>query len=457
MEKRHILRLLVFLTIIVIGVPTVLSVPDYLTTIQPVCTADYVGSGGVSRNNCGTLVENQPDNDMDSVVTFQTISHEDVIRSPTAHSVRSTHITGKKWRHVSTPDSTPVSTPVSTPDYTTSVTSVSTILSTPVSVNGTNKTVQVYYDGAQSASYTNIRYDLVTDVLWAFIRIDGDGNLDYSDYGDPSEVISLAHSKGKRVILSFQEVYGQADIMLGNPTARTNAINNLLNEVKMKGFDGVDNDIETSTYFRQDGMTSFIQELYNKFKQSNPNYRISLAVPITDWNDVFNGPIIKDYIDYIMIMAYFWDDNNPISGPMEPMLQDDTSEVSVSTGINYWKNIEQIPANKILLGIPYYGFDRETTSNARLAYKSGTVQWVYIDDFPSYNYDRYFDSLWKTPWQAWQEGNQWHQLQYEDIESLTYKYDRVNSEGLAGIGVWAINYGSNRQDLWQLIKDKFVG
>jgi spore germination protein YaaH len=131
--------------------------------------------------------------------------------------------------------------------------------------------------------------------------------------------------------------------------------------------------------------------------------------------------------------------------------------VSITTGINYWKYTKQIPVNKTLLGIPYYGLDRETVSNARLAHKSGTVKWIYADDFPSYNYSRYFDSTWKTPWQTWQEGNQWHQLQYDDVESLSYKYDKANSEGLAGIGIWTINYGLNRADLWQLIRNKFFG
>jgi spore germination protein YaaH len=183
---------------------------------------------------------------------------------------------------------------------------------------------------------------------------------------------------------------------------------------------------------------------------------VSIAVSVTDYNDVFDGPAIKNYVDYLMIMAYFWDDNSPLSGPIEPMLQDDHSELSVTTGINYWKNTETIPTNKILLGVPYYGFDRYTASSDRLSSADGRITWVYLNDVPGYNHNRYFDSTWKTPWQVWQEGNQWHQLQYEDVESLSYKYDKVNSDNLAGIGIWTINYGSNRADLWQLIRDKFT-
>lgn len=179
-----------------------------------------------------------------------------------------------------------------------------------------------------------------------------------------------------------------------------------------------------------------------------------MAVPVFD-NNIFNGPVIKDYIDYLTIMAYFWDDKNPVSGPIEPMLQDDNSDASVITGINYWKNTENISINKILLGVPYYGYERETYSDERLSHVEGIVKWVYLENVQKYHYDRYFDNVWKTPWQVWNEDDQWYQLHYEDVESLTYKYDKVNSDNLAGISIWNINYAMNRSDLWQLIDDKF--
>lgn len=315
--------------------------------------------------------------------------------------------------------------------------------------------VQVYYEyQPNSSSYKDIRYDLVTDVVWSFIRIDDSGRLNYDNYGDPSGLISLAHSNGVKVHLSFQEMPGHADKLIDNPVARTNAINNLLAEVKSKGFDGIDNDIE-SYHDDQDNMTEFVKELYTTFKSDNSGYRVSMAVPVFD-NYIYNGPIIKDYIDYIVIMAYFWDDGYDISGPVEPMLQDESTYESVITGIYYWENVEQIPSSKILLGIPYYGFDRETYTEQRLSYVNGEVKWVYLDDIPEYyNYDVYFDDVWKTPWQVWNVDGQWHQLHYDNVESLTYKYDVISSHNLAGISIWEINYAMNRSDLWQLIDDKF--
>jgi spore germination protein len=318
-----------------------------------------------------------------------------------------------------------------------------------------SKKVQVYYEyKADSSSYENIRYDLVTDIMWAFVKIDNSGNLNYDHYGDPSDLISLAHSNGVKVHLSFQEMPGQANRLINNNTARTNAVNNLLAEVKSKGFDGIDNDIE-SYHGNQNNMTTFVKDLYTTFKSDDPAYIVSMAVPVIDYN-IYNGPIIKDYIDYITIMAYFWDDKNPISGPVEPMLQDNKTDESVIRSIYYWENVKQIPASKIVLGIPYYGFDRETYSDQRLSHVDGDVKWVYLDDIPkNYNYDRYFDSVWKTPWQVWNVDGQWHQLHYEDVESLTYKYDTVNSDNLAGISIWTINYAMTRSDLWQLIDNKF--
>lgn len=330
----------------------------------------------------------------------------------------------------------------------------------PVDDLTSNKIVQVYYDDTFKSSYKNIRYDLVTDVLWSFVRVDGDGNLNYASYGDPDDMISYTHSKGVRAILSFRDIPGEANQFLGSSDTRTNAVNNLLDEVKRRGFDGIDIDIENayqSQHIRSD-MTLFIQELYNTFKASNPDYRVSIAVRVIDSDNIFYVEEIKDYVDYLMIMAYdICSSDSSISGPVAPMDNPDDAcyGTSVNQGIDYWKN-SGMPVNKTLLGIPYYGFDRETDSNERLANVDGSVKWVRFDNIPKYDYYRHFDSSWKTPWQVWQEDGQWHQLQYEDVESLSYKYDRVKKDNLAGIGIWAINYALKRQDLWQLIEDKFI-
>ncbi|MCZ7383379.1 MAG: hypothetical protein O8C63_01370, partial [Candidatus Methanoperedens sp.] len=48
----------------------------------------------------------------------------------------------------------------------------------------------------------------------------------------------------------------------------------------LRNYDGVDNDIEKATQSSTNkvNMTAFQQQLYNTFKSSNSNYRISIAI-----------------------------------------------------------------------------------------------------------------------------------------------------------------------------------
>ena len=44
---------------------------------------------------------------------------------------------------------------------------------------------------------------------------------------------------------------------------------------------------------------------------------------------------------------------------------------------------------------------------------------------------------------------------YDDASSLSYKYDLVLGESLAGIGIWALGYDGSRPELWAALADAF--
>jgi hypothetical protein len=48
-------------------------------------------------------------------------------------------------------------------------------------------------------------------------------------------------------------------------------------------------------------------------------------------------------------------------------------------------------------------------------------------------------------------------MYWDDIASLGRKYDLVNSMGLRGVGIFALQYGGGAPELWQELQQKFVG
>jgi hypothetical protein len=69
---------------------------------------------------------------------------------------------------------------------------------------------------------------------------------------------------------------------------------------------------------------------------------------------------------------------------------------------------------------------------------------------------RRWDPGTRTPWYAWTDtGGTWHQVYYDDVESLGHKYQLALDEDLGGVGIWALNHDAPFQDLWDLLEDTF--
>lgn len=337
-----------------------------------------------------------------------------------------------------------------------------------------NKEVQVAYpswDG--NDDYLNIQWDKISTVAYSFVLFNSDGSLNDVDSWNHTRMQNLiqdAHLNNVKVILAFGGG-GQStsiiDAMLSNSAARNNLIVNLLNYVKQYNFDGVDADIELFSYENKDNFTLFQQNLFNTFKASNPNYRISFDIEAyyPNGDRRFDVAVLQNYADYILLPSYPWYGAwSGVAGPLAPNL-DDPGDCSTDNG-NYCtiKHYEAIMDKaKLLYVVPYYGMEYQTRSDARkspLAGRRATA--IFYKDFVGSDgislplgYTRHFDPLWQTPWYTYKVRNKWYQGHYEDLQSLGMKYDLVNSEGLGGIAIWEITMGGTRQELWQLIKDKF--
>ena len=100
--------------------------------------------------------------------------------------------------------------------------------------------------------------------------------------------------------------------------------------------------------------------------------------------------------------------------------------------------LTEIPASKIDLGIPNYGYDwplpyeRGVTKAATI----GNVQAVRIAVEQGAEIE--FDSLAQSPYFRYSTGGTEHEVWFEDVRSYEAKFDLVKMYGLKGIGVWQI-------------------
>lgn len=323
-----------------------------------------------------------------------------------------------------------------------------------------------------------IRYDLITHLALFGATIDSEGNFitkekTYTEPGwaalnsDRAETIKAkAKIAGTKVILTliaFDSVV--TDKFLSDPKAWENLANNTLALTESDGYDGINIDFEyvdNATEENRKSFTEFVKYFSEKIKSSHPEYHISIDVfSDASLNDrIWEIDQISQYVDHIIIMAYdYHRPSSEKSGPVAPIYgEGELWDKDIVSALEKFTKLT--PAYKYLLGVPYYGYEWQTTTTSPQSTtyrKTGSIAtYKRVNDLIAENR---VQSNWNphslSPWISYQEDGKNWQIYYEDFKSLSIKYDLANQAGLDGIAIWALGYDGGAPELWQLIEHKF--
>lgn len=194
------------------------------------------------------------------------------------------------------------------------------------------------------AGLEQIDLDKITDLNLAFIHPDTTGQFEGND--DYSRIIEQAHGKNVRVFLSIGGGSPPAHLEgLLEPDHRTTLINSLVDLAVQYHFDGVDVDIENDLINIH--YPSFVRELSSALKQKN----ILMTAALASWNGNLIADSTLQLYDFINIMSYDktgpWNLSRP--GPHAPFSM-------VEQDFYYYNQTRKIPAQKLLIGLPFYGY-----------------------------------------------------------------------------------------------------
>lgn len=184
----------------------------------------------------------------------------------------------------------------------------------------------------------------ITHLNIAFINPDSTGNFNRQLAIDT--LIKKAHEKNVRVLASIggggSHEYYQT---LLDEAHRKMFIYNLIFMVKRYGFDGIDVDLEGSDISGDYGI--FITELAASLK---PLKKLVTAAIATAYKDELPDQALKKF-NFVNIMSY------DRTGPWRPQDPGDHSPYEMAVeDLNYWHNERDIPKEKMVLGLPFYGY-----------------------------------------------------------------------------------------------------
>lgn len=308
-------------------------------------------------------------------------------------------------------------------------------------------------------STSGINYSALTDLAWFSVDVNADGSLGNTHGWPDWDVINNAHAAGCRVILTAT-LMSSTDIhtLISTPSYRTTCINNLLSQVQTGNADGVNIDFEMPKTSGDDAyLVQFMSELNSTFKAADPSYQVSIAGPSVDWWGTWDYGALSEHLDYFMIMAYgYYYGGSSKAGPTSPL---DGGSYNIKNTIAEYTN-GGAPRSKILLGLPFYGYDYpvedQTEQSSTRGSGSSRTYSSALSLIDQYSASVNYDSTFECPWfNYYKSGDGWHQVWFDNYTSLERKFTYARDENLGGIGIWAWGYQGSHHELDSLVNEKF--
>ena len=318
------------------------------------------------------------------------------------------------------------------------------------------KEVFGWHPSWEGTGYTNYTFDLLSTIAYFSYEVNpSTGYATTMNSWSNTPLVQWAHSNGTKVVLCATMMSGHTNFF-GSSTAQSNLINELIRVVNLREADGVNIDFEAIPSGYRTQLTAFMSNLAVRMHADVPGSQVSICLPAVDWSSNFDVAAYEGFLDLCIIMGYDYSwSTDTQAGPVAPLTGSATfSSYCEQKSVSNYLALGISPG-KLLLGVPYYGYDGPTVSFALHANTTGSGTARMYPAAKSYaaTYGYNWDANSQTPYVLY---GSYRQLWYDDTNSLALKYDFANSKNLAGIGIWALNYDESTSDLWDLLAEKFA-
>ena len=232
-----------------------------------------------------------------------------------------------------------------------------------------------------------------------------------------------------------------AAAILASPELRSRFIGNLVMLVEDKGYDGIDLDWEALKAADRDGFSALVEELAAALHAKHRFLSIAVA-PKTSEPGKWDNQIFADWsrigkaVDEFKIMTYSYSGSWSDPGPQAPLAWVDRVLTFAET---------KVPASKISMGMPFYGFDWYGGSVATVSAHRGATLTA-----------RYHVAVGRDP--ASQEATLsfadkgvTHAVYFQDETAVAAKISalRARHPKIAGISIWVMS--QEAAGFWPLI------
>ena len=349
--------------------------------------------------------------------------------------------------------------------------------------------------GDPTYGYPAWSFNMLTHVIYFGLSIDWDGTIiqngsGWTTWTSPAltGLVSTAHAWGTKVILSI-DLHDSSSSTTStmcaalHPLHRAVTVSQAMAQLQAMGVDGINLNYEgtavTCAYgaSSRDEMTSLAKEMRAALPAGDYLSVDTYSGSPGDPTNFFDLAGMAPSVDTFMVMTYDMEYSNQYYPPLNCTGSQSLNCLSPTSPLtSYFYNDKDVMASyisavgggKVLLGIPYYGRKAcVSAASANAIPTSDVITEGYVDlsseaGDPSVLAGSY--AVHRDPYTGADRWDTWYnsslgctrEMYWEDVYALGRKYDLVNTDNLAGIGIFALQYGAGSPELWNLLGAKFT-
>jgi spore germination protein len=314
----------------------------------------------------------------------------------------------------------------------------------------------VFWDQSRGFDVIRANADLFSDISPFWYRVDVDGQVrpyttgSGTSYEDPT-ILSFLRANGILVIPTVANILNGVwdgalvSRIIADPALTSVNIESLVQLAVTHGYDGIDLDYEDLSASDRPAFTSFVNQLAVALHANGKLLTVNVYAKTSE-PGTWSGPQAQDWwaigqvADQVRIMTYEYHWSTSGAGPIAPV--DWVGDVLAFARTT-------IPAQKIMQGVPLYGYDWVGQSGLDLVWEQtmalvnqygATVQW---------------DAASASPWFEYLAKRTRHTVWFENAASVDAKLQVNVAYDAGGVSFWRL--GGQDPEVWSTLRNRFGG
>ncbi|MBK0866711.1 MAG: peptidoglycan hydrolase [Saccharopolyspora sp.] len=219
--------------------------------------------------------------------------------------------------------------------------------------------------------------------------------------------------------------------VLHDPRLRDRHVREIVELVEREDYEGIDIDYENLRAGDREVFSRFVTDLGNALHAKDKTLSVAVFAKASDAGyDERN--VAQDYAaigraaDQVRLMAYDYHWGTSPPGPIAPIGW-------VREIVDYAKS--QIPPERIVLGVPLYGYDW-------VGDRGSNLTWLQAFQLATeHRAETHYDPVSQTPWFRYtDEQGQQHEVWFENSVSSKAKFEVARGAGIRGVYLWMYGY-----------------